>query len=101
MGLTTANPAWDEPRTNWRSLNRHLISTMKLPRRKFLQLGVAGAALPALWRVASAQTYPSRPVRMIVPFAPGGQVDAIGRLLAQKLSGHFDKQFYVENISGA
>lgn len=50
---------------------------------------------------SSAQTYPSRPVRMIVPFAPGGQVDVIGRLVAQILSKHFDKQFYIENTSGA
>ena len=74
---------------------------MKLSRRQFLPLAAGAAALPAILRSASAQTYPSRPVRMIVPFAPGGQVDAIARLVGQKLSEHFDRQFYVENMSGA
>jgi len=72
---------------------------MKLPRRRFLQL-VAGAAIaPA--SVASAQAYPARPVRVIVPFGPGGPNDILARLVAQKLSEHFGKQFYVENIAGA
>src|SRR5262245_9397357 len=72
---------------------------MKLPhRRRILQLA---AALPAMLGIGWAQTYPSRPVRMIVPFAPGGQTDAIARLVAQRLSEHFDKQFYVENMPGA
>jgi tripartite-type tricarboxylate transporter receptor subunit TctC len=51
--------------------------------------------------VAWAQAYPTRPVRLIVPFAPGGQTDAIARLVGQKLSEQFDKQFYVENMPGA
>ena len=74
---------------------------MKLPRRQFLHLTAAAAALPALPHIARAQAYPSRPVRVIVPFAPGGQTDAIARLMAQKLSEHFDKQLYVENMPGA
>jgi tripartite-type tricarboxylate transporter receptor subunit TctC len=73
---------------------------MKLPRRKFLQLASCTAALPAFSRIALAQSYPSRPVRMIVPFAPGGQNDAIGRLIAQQLSERLGKQFIVENVGG-
>jgi len=73
---------------------------MKLPRRDFVRLASVAAALPAA-RIAWAQAYPARPVRLIVPFAPGGQTDAIARLVGQKLSEQFDKQFYVENMPGA
>jgi len=74
---------------------------MKLPRRIFLQLVAGAAALPAVPRHAGAQTYPARPVRMIVPFAPGGTTDLFARLAAQKLREGLGKQFYVENIPGA
>src|SRR5262245_58935587 len=74
---------------------------MKLPRRNFLHLAAGAAALQAVSRFAWAQAYPTRPVRMIVPFAPGGPTDIFARLVAQKLSEHFGKQFYVENIGGA
>src|SRR5262245_86277 len=77
-----------------------LEKIVKISPRLFLRVSALIVALSAV-SALGADIYPSRPVRMIVPFAPGGQVDAIGRLLAQKLSGHFDKQFYVENISGA
>ena len=73
---------------------------MKLPRRNFLHLAVGAAALSAASRIASAQAYPSRPVRVIVPFAPGGQVDVVARLIAQRLSEQLGQQFYVENASG-
>jgi tripartite-type tricarboxylate transporter receptor subunit TctC len=63
---------------------------------------MAGAAAqPAISHVALAQAYPSRPVRIIVPFAPGGQTDVVARLIAQKLSDRLGKQFYVENAAGA
>src|SRR5882762_1916311 len=74
---------------------------MKLPRRRFLRLAAGAAALPAISRMARAQAYPSRPVRVIVPFAPGGQTDVVARLIAQKLSDRLGQQFYVENAAGA
>jgi len=74
---------------------------MNLPRRQFLHLAAGAAALPAASRVARAQAYPTRPVRIIVAYAPGGQTDTIARLLAQKLSDRFGTQFYVENVPGA
>ena len=74
---------------------------MNLPRRRFLQLAAGGLPrLPALSRIATAQSYPDRPVRMIVPYAPGGPTDVITRLLAQRLSEQVGKQFFVENMGG-
>jgi tripartite-type tricarboxylate transporter receptor subunit TctC len=73
---------------------------MELPRRRFLHLAAAAAALPAASRIARAQTYPDRPVRVVVPYAPGGPTDTITRLLAQKMTEHVGVQFYVENIGG-
>src|SRR5215831_10445831 len=75
---------------------------MKLPhRRQFLRLAAGAAAVPAVSGIARAQSYPTRPVRVVVPYAPGGPTDLFGRLIAQKLSEHLGKQFYVENIGGA
>jgi tripartite-type tricarboxylate transporter receptor subunit TctC len=73
---------------------------MKIPRRQFLYLAAGGAAFPAVTRLAKAQAYPTRPVRIIVPFAPAGPIDVFARLTAQKLSQQLGKQFYVENIVG-
>jgi len=78
---------------------------MKLPRRQFLLLAAASALLTTSPRVAraqalTAQTWPTRPVRIIVPFGPGGPTDIFGRLMAQKFSEQLGKQFYVENILG-
>jgi tripartite-type tricarboxylate transporter receptor subunit TctC len=72
---------------------------MKFPRRRFLQLAGA-AAVSALPHPAGAQTYPLRPVRLIVGFAPGGPTDVFARVIAQKLSENLGKQFYVDNITG-
>jgi tripartite-type tricarboxylate transporter receptor subunit TctC len=58
---------------------------MKLPRRNFLHLAAGAAALPAVSRVANAQSYPTRPVRIIVGYPPGGATDAMARLIAQQL----------------
>jgi tripartite-type tricarboxylate transporter receptor subunit TctC len=74
---------------------------MKLPRRQFLHLAAGVAALPAMSRIARAEPYPTRSVRVIIPFAPGGPTDVFGRLIAQKLSDNLGKQFYLENIGGA
>ena len=73
---------------------------MKLPRRKFLHLAAGAAALPAVSRFAWAQTYPARPVRIVVGFAPGGGADIFARLIAQSLSERFGQQFVVENRPG-
>ena len=74
---------------------------MKLPRRHFLQLAAGAAALPAISRVARAETYPARPVRLIVGFAPGGATDTTARLMGQWLSERLGQQFVVENRVGA
>lgn len=74
---------------------------MKLPRRRFLHLAAGAAALPIVSRNARAQAYPSRPVRLVSPFAPSGQNDLFARLIGQWLSEHFGQQVIVENRSGA
>jgi tripartite-type tricarboxylate transporter receptor subunit TctC len=74
---------------------------MKLPRRTFLRLATSAAALPALARIARGQTYPLRPVRIIVPFAPAGPNDIIARVLGRWLSEHFGEPFVIENRPGA
>jgi tripartite-type tricarboxylate transporter receptor subunit TctC len=74
---------------------------VKLPRRKFLHLAAGAAALPALPRIASAQSYPTRPVRILVGFAAGGTTDIIARLIGQWLSERLGQQFVIENRPGA
>src|SRR5260221_12781933 len=74
---------------------------MKLPRRTFLHLAAGAAALPAVSRIASAQTYPTRPVHLIVGFAAGGPKDIFTRLIGQWLSERLGQQFVIENRPGA
>jgi tripartite-type tricarboxylate transporter receptor subunit TctC len=73
---------------------------MKIERRRFLHIAASAAALSAAPGIARAQSYPDRPVRVVVPYAPGGPTDVVTRLLAQKLSDRTGKQFFVENIGG-
>ena len=73
---------------------------MKLPRRQFLHLIAGAAALPAMPRIARAQTYPSRPVRLIVPLAPAGASDILARLIGQWLSERLGQQFVIDNRPG-
>jgi tripartite-type tricarboxylate transporter receptor subunit TctC len=74
---------------------------MKLPRRQFLHLAAGVVALPAVSRIACAQAYPTRPVRWIVGFAPGGGVDIIARLTGPWLSERLGQPFVIENRPGA
>ena len=74
---------------------------MQLQRREFLRLAAAAATTAALPDVARAQGYPSRPVRVMVGFPPGGGVDVVARIIAQSLSSSFGQQFVVENRPGA
>ena len=91
-----------------RSLRRRLRpqiaqvgEAVKVPRRQFLHLAAGAVALPAVSRIASAQTYPMRPVHLIVGFAAGGPTDIAARLVGQWLSERLGQQFVIENRSGA
>src|SRR3954464_10964679 len=74
---------------------------MKLPRRKFLHLGASAAALSVAPRTTRAQSYPTRPVRIIVGYAAGGPIDIVARIVAQSLSEGLGQQFVIENRPGA
>jgi tripartite-type tricarboxylate transporter receptor subunit TctC len=73
---------------------------MKIPRRQFLHLAVGAVALSALSTIAKAQTYPTRPVRIVVPAAAGGVTDITARLIGQWLSERLGQQFFIENRPG-
>src|ERR1044071_6168940 len=71
-----------------------------MKRRRFLRLAACASALPVLPRLALAQTYPSRPVRMIVPYTPAGSPDILGRLIGQWLSERLGQPFVIDNRPG-
>src|SRR5262245_57645965 len=75
-------------------------NTMTLPSRQFLRRAAVAAALPAAARIVKAQTYPTRPVRWIVPYPPGGATDLVARLIGQWLSERLGQQFVIENRPG-
>jgi hypothetical protein len=77
------------------------VKATKLPRRQFLHRAASAAAVPATSLIAMAQAYPTRPVRFIVPFPPGGSVDPAARFIAESMSRSFSQRVYVENRSGA
>src|SRR5262245_461870 len=74
---------------------------MKLPRRQFLHLAAGAAALPAVSRIARAQAYPARPVRIVVPFTAGSLSDTLARPIGQWLSERLGQPFIIENRPGA
>jgi tripartite-type tricarboxylate transporter receptor subunit TctC len=74
---------------------------MKHPRRKFLKLGLAAVAGTAASKFAIAQTYPTRPITMIVPFPAGGPTDAVGRVVAERMRSSLGQPIIVENVGGA
>jgi tripartite-type tricarboxylate transporter receptor subunit TctC len=74
---------------------------MKLPRRRFLHLAAGAAALPVLSPIARAQTYPSRPITLVVPFPAGGSTDAVGRIVAERMRVSLGQAVVIENVGGA
>lgn len=73
---------------------------MKFPRRQFLQLAAGAAVLPAVSKMASAQTYPARPIRLVIGYTPGGSADLTARLMGQWLSERLGQSFIIENRPG-
>src|ERR1700731_2176106 len=74
---------------------------MKLPRRQFLHLAAGAAALPAVSRIARAQSYPTRPMTMVVPYSAGGPTDTIARIMAERMRTPLGQVILVENTTGA
>jgi tripartite-type tricarboxylate transporter receptor subunit TctC len=81
-----------------RAIEGHI---MKFPRRQFLHLAAGAAALPAVSHLARAETYPSHPITMIVPFAAGGGTDALARIMAERMRRSLGQPIIIENVAGA
>ena len=74
---------------------------MKIPRRMFLHLAAGAAVLPALTHIASAQSFPTRPITIIVPFPAGGPADAIARIIGERMRATLGQPVIIENVAGA
>src|SRR6266849_4399918 len=74
---------------------------MKIPRRRFLHLAAGAAAMPAVSRIAGAQTYPSRPITVVVPYPAGGGADSVLRVMAERMRTFLGQPIVIENVSGA
>src|SRR3981081_4372458 len=72
-----------------------------MKRRQFLGLAASAAAIPALASMAHAQSYPSRPITLIVPFPPGGSTDVVGRIMAERMRPLLGQSLIIENVGGA
>src|SRR5690242_12310254 len=83
------------------SRSQHREADMKLPRRQFLRMAAGAAALPVLSDIAGAQNYPSRPVRLVVAFVPGGATDTLARQISNDLKEALGQAVVVENRPGA
>src|SRR5205809_6329679 len=91
----TPHRRWSAPRGNERRL------VVQHPRRRFLSLAVGAASLAALPRIARAQSYPTRPVTLVVPFPAGGGTDVVARMLAEPMRASLGQPVVIENIGGA
>jgi tripartite-type tricarboxylate transporter receptor subunit TctC len=74
---------------------------MKVPRRTFLRLAASAAVLPASMRIASAQSFPTRPITIIVPFPAGGPADAVARIVGERMRAALGQPVIIENVAGA
>src|SRR5262249_42420202 len=101
MNAIAYRVAWPARKPAFQTWVQERDRPMICPRREFLLLGAAAAALPLLSRSAAAQAYPTRPVRMITGFAAGGPGDILMRLVGQRLSERFGQPFVVESRPGA
>jgi hypothetical protein len=77
------------------------VNAAELARRKILHLAAGAAVLPAMPRSAEAQTYPTRPITMIVPFPAGGPNDVIARIIAERMRSTLEQPIIIENVTGA
>ncbi len=79
----------------------HRANATKLPRRRFLHVAAGAVAVPAVSRIAMAQTYPTRPITIIVPYPAGGGADANGRIVAERMRASLGQPVIIENVGGA